>query len=136
MPNPLDETQQINANDVIVISDSGKMYWLQTTEENGGHEPTAIAPLDDVFKTVPTELRGQGVTLAIMPESATQGGCTCYLLNLESLKSAGSARAKADPNLVAAAKIHQFLGTGGKVIMVDAHGKTQEIQGQRVTPKS
>ena len=126
----LDDTDvQIDPNDVIVISDSGQMYWLQTTAEGDGHEPTAIVPLDEVFQTVPAELRGQGVSLAIMPESATQGGCTCYLLNLESLKGA---RPKANPNLVAAAKIHQFLDTGGKVILVDEHGKSREIIGKRV----
>jgi hypothetical protein len=77
--------QVIAQDDLILISDSGQFYVIKMTASGAFHEPDHIEPLDPTFQVLPDSLRAAGVELADLPDHAVDAGCSCYLLNLQSL---------------------------------------------------
>ncbi len=73
-------------NDLILVADNGKVFHVKMKSQNGGWEPVSVGPLDDGLSVMPRKLRDMNVTMAILPDEPSGGGCTCTLLNLRSIE--------------------------------------------------
>lgn len=84
--------QNIHQKDLILISDSGEPYVVIMKDDgtgSGGRIPHEVVKLDDIHADVPKDMRDDGVTLAVMPDTPdSDGGCSCFLLNLQSIRDA------------------------------------------------
>jgi hypothetical protein len=87
-----DMAQEISEKDVILVSDSGAFYVVKMKDR----EPVAIEPLAPVFQQMPKFMRDSGVTMAHLPQHAFPGGATCYLVNLQSLRTPAPAPTSTD----------------------------------------
>jgi hypothetical protein len=127
------DSQDITAFDLIFISDAGTPFLIRTADKNGDHQPISIEELNPVFRPVPLLLRDQGATLAVMPDApAQQGGCTCVLLNMQSIRDS---IVPDNPNLQALAKAHEVLQGGGSITLETPNGTSETIAGHRETRK-
>src|SRR6187402_2318515 len=77
-----------DANDLILVSDTGKIFLIKMKAVSGGNVPSSISELPSGVAAVPRLLRDQNATLAILPDEPDGGGATCTLLNMLSIKPA------------------------------------------------
>jgi hypothetical protein len=104
-----DPKQNIDPYDLILVTDNGQFFVVKMQEQNQGHEPIRIEPLNNAFKPVPEALRTMGIELADIPEHVNTGGCSCVLLNLQRIEGRGPSK---DDALAKGAQIRAVIGGG------------------------
>ena len=116
-----------DANDLILVSDTGKIFLIKMkVDADGGHIPADISELPAAIAEVPAMLRDANATLAILPDEPGGGGATCTLLNMMSIKPALNPQMTKTQKAILDAT--RALKDGHDVAIVKKDGSTQSLE--------
>ena len=122
MNNPAANPPVPDANDLILVADTGQIFLIKMSPVAGGNIPTSISELPASTAEVPAMLRDANATLAILPDEPGGGGATCTLLNMISIKPAlRPVMTKSQKSVLDA---QRAIDKGHTVAIVDPGGKT------------